>query len=69
MISLEDADVSFVEQSLFNVVSVMDIYCILMSYDLNQGAGSCYTKLVCNIFLWERVTFPIHTLLEADLVH
>lgn len=69
MISHEDADVSFVEQSPFNVVSLIDIYSILMSYGLNQGAGSCYTKLVCNIFLWERVTFLILTLLEADLVH
>lgn len=69
MFSHEDADVSFVEQSLFNAVSVIDIYCILMSCDLNQGAGSCYTKLICSIFLWDRVTFLIHALLEADLVH
>lgn len=69
MFSHEDADVSFVEKSLFNAVSVIDIYCILMSCDLNQGAGSCYTKLIRSIFLWERVTFLIHTLLEADLVH
>lgn len=69
MICHEDADVSFVEQGHFNVVSVIDIYCILMPCDLNQGAGSCYTKLVCSIFLWERVTFLILTLLEADLVH
>lgn len=69
MISHEDADVSFVEQSLFNVVSVVDIYCFLMSYDQNQGAGSCSAQLTCSVFLWERVTFLIHTLLEADLLH